>query len=84
MKVILVLDEMPRSCFDCNLSKEAFDEDLAELIECGIEQSEITYGNDRPSWCPLKPLPPKRLDVLDDDTWQAGWNACLKEIIGDE
>lgn len=42
----------------------------------------------KPSWCPLKPMPSKRVpDGNETDEiygCYVGWNACIDEIIGEE
>lgn len=92
-KAILVIDEMPNDCYECNFA--------IDLCHGTIPPQE--YYNKRPSWCPLKPMPeklhvevnriedlmPSEFDIdklslkirLDTDKLFAlGWNACLKEI----
>lgn len=80
-KAILVIDEMPNSCDECE-------------VRCGgYTAKEYSEKNiKRPLWCPLKPMP-KEEDIYEvgmdeEDTnakrqWNKGWNACLKEITGE-
>lgn len=93
MKAVLVID-MPKDCWDCHL--------VSEFHSCRgtVLQNDFSFRNinnfdkgERPSWCPLKPLPPK----LDANDWHRmfsglfsereakgqGWNACLEEITGE-
>jgi aldehyde:ferredoxin oxidoreductase len=76
MKAILVINEMPNSCDECE-------------VRCGgytaKEYSEKSIK--RPSWCPLKPFPRMSGVVHQDaDGWcklsdySRGWNDCLEEI----
>ena len=76
-KAILVLDEMPSSCYECKLHNYHF---------CDANGESIDYDN-RPSHCLLKELPKIRevfnncddyLNGIDD-----GWNSCLYEILGE-
>ena len=79
MRSTLVIDT-PDKCKNCPLSYWGIDglncKPLRKMIE-----------DDKPDWCPLRPLPQKR------ETWNemefevseyaVGWNACIDEIIGD-
>lgn len=49
MKAILVIDNMPNSCDECEVRCGGYT--AKEYAEKGIK---------RPSWCPLKPLPQKK------------------------
>ena len=55
---------------------------------CRINGRDITDLSIIPNWCPLKPLPekklytaPKRNHELQKDLFAVGWNACLREIV---
>lgn len=100
MKAILVID-MPETCEECPCYKE---KDLGEW-DSGYLVREHMYSKycdashygtpsmtDRPSWCPLKPMP-KKVEVDDcayANYWamrkgyQCGYNACIDEILGGE
>ena len=88
MKAILVIN-MPKSCWEC----PCYD----GYWQCGATgngfdtQDEI--HNQRPDWCPLKPMPEKlepKLSVVvtiserENDiyltAYDVGWNDCLDEI----
>ena len=81
MKAILVID-MPKSCEDCPCTDYMF---------CYATQKEleIDWEVNKPSWCPLKPMPLEQ-DIYEEgideentraiQQWNKGWNACLKEI----
>ena len=80
---ILVFDEMPNSCAECDVICTGYTE--KEYSEKGIK---------RPSWCPLRPLPQKKHKnggsrVIDGVEWyydsehDDGWNDCLDEILGE-
>ena len=53
---------------------------------CTVNGKEVDH-DDRPDWCPLRKFPEKLFDadLYDeyDTGYQHGWNACLKEIIGE-
>lgn len=83
MKAILVID-LPEHCSDCSCEQNGI---------CLIK-SVVVESIDRPSCCPLKPMPQK----LDANDWHRmfggtykereakgyGWNECIDEIIGGE
>lgn len=89
-KMILVIDEV-YSCMDCPLT-------LASNIcyGCHLTVSDVLNGTSdfiegtrRHISCPLRPLPKKM--ILDEeeqyqrqyDTFDAGWNECIDEILGE-
>jgi len=89
MKAILLIDEMPNNCLDCPCSFVAKDIHICEALE-DVVLSKNNMENERPSWCPLKPMP-KSMPYEQTDTqtvkavkidngFRLGWNACLKEI----
>ena len=86
MKAILVID-MPKECWDCPMHIEGLDDENEEIMVCNAEKIESHYG-EKPSWCPLKPMP-NRIDWLEngyDGGWvmfSTGWNACINEITGE-
>ena len=80
MKAILVID-IPNYCLDCpcyNKSK----------LYCQVMNEMFTDEiSNKPSWCPLKPLPqPMETETLDIglQNWEHGWNAYRKELLGEE
>lgn len=62
MKAVLVLDEMPKCCDDCQLNYDlGFNCDaLPMIIETPVDKREMHNEDKRPSWCPLKEMPKKR------------------------
>ena len=52
MKAILVIDEMPIKCEDCPLHYRK----RQEIYRCEMTHKNIRLNN-KPSWCPLKPIP---------------------------
>lgn len=79
-KSILVIDE-PSNCKGCPLHRFVLDEVLNEwFVSCQLDTF-IDEDEKRPSKCPLRPLPKKRLDTL--SLVATGWNECLDAITGD-
>lgn len=82
MKAILVID-IPEKCFDCPMhdwdTQTYGPKIICQLIE---DSPRINFGDSRPSWCPLKPLPEKEIEngEAEWNCYAQGWNACLKEI----
>lgn len=82
-KAILVID-MPKSCEDCPCwnaddRKDWCGATNVTLTGCDIEK-------ERPSWCPLKPMPNKKTIFHEyefEDLMNLGWNACIDEILGE-
>ena len=86
MKAILVIDEMPKSCYKCPMM---FDD--GNGLWCGVERDKdgdmhmrVHYycgENGRAGWCPLKSLPQtKNTDFSPNIVYANGWNDCLEEI----
>ena len=93
MKSILITDT-PRNCQECICS--GIHQDFDGLRDmCRFTCLELTGENmvqNRPEWCPLKPMPEKRVlphEMVDltnygEEPWFTdGWNACLDEIMGE-
>lgn len=82
--------ETPKDCFSCPFlicGKEHYCEveDGGRLIECDV-------CDGKPDWCPLRPLPNKRILPEDEvvgtnygeEPWFSdGWNACLDAMTGE-
>ncbi len=86
MKAILVID-MPKNCAKCKLM---YLQGIGEGICNAVDWDE------RPSWCPLRPLPQKKVGddlyerygswTLGDEkevSYRVGFNDCLEEIMGE-
>ena len=78
-KAILVLNEMPLSCYECPLHNYHF---------CDVNGDPIDYDV-RPSHCMLKELPEKHeidrskcSDPFYEFEFEYGYNQCIDEIIG--
>lgn len=76
MKAILVIDEMPIKCEECPLHYRK----RQDIYRCEMTHKNI-HLNNKPSWCPLKPLPEKKnTDFHPNVVYANGWNDCIKEI----
>ena len=77
MKAILVID-MPKHCKDCALN---YDNQNCLGIEVFTK---VSIEDDRPSWCPLKPMPHSKQmeNRWFSDDYSKGWNTCLEKIEG--
>ena len=91
MKAVLVMD-IPESCVDCQfcyeyhegieacctVTREPSNDDMYRIIK-------EDYCQDKPDWCPLKPMSEKTIlapDML--NSFEEGWNACIDAITGGE
>lgn len=91
MKVVLVIEE-PNECIDCPCYRQTKED--GELFEdCKAMMMPLNWREvtEKPSWCPLKPLPESKeiKPIPKGQThyqWMKnkheiiGWNNCLKEI----
>lgn len=90
MKAILVIDEMPTRCLDCPL---IWDEMNNDIVRCSngrrLDDNDEYIYKQKPSWCPLRPLPSKLvpfgyLDAGNEDgLYEKGYNDCIDEITGE-
>ena len=87
-KALFVMN-MPESCVDCQFCYE-YHEGIEACCTFTREPSnddmyrtiKEDYCQDKPDWCPLKPVPEKKLVVLDSlDCYGNGWNDCIDEIL---
>ena len=61
-KAMLVIDKMPKKCLDCEL---IWDEMNNGIVRCsnGRMLDEADICKEKPSWCPLKPMPQMKEDL---------------------
>ncbi len=93
MKKAIVVIDMPKDCANCELKSSLFCAINGESLYTTVIQNE-----DKPTWCPLKPLPDKKTETIDvtgmcygkeveealKKCWiNIGWNNCLEEIEGE-
>ena len=88
MKAVLVID-MPNRCSECPLcyKGENYWGDIVSA-ECQMQYKGYVALNEKPYWCPLRPLPQKKdvppnYGMMVGDPRGEGWNECLKEILGE-
>ena len=87
-KAILVMDNMPDKCGECECSYCDYDDPHLNLI-CAVVGDNVS-GSDKPDWCPLREMPeklPLQGDVSDlqkmlEEMRRASWNACIDSIGG--
>ena len=95
MKAVLVID-MPDKCLNCPVHQfvEAEEGEYDAFVFCNAEnwRKPITHQpvenlEERPDWCPLRPLPAKKNVNQIVNIWgkeqglcACGWNDCLDEI----
>ena len=91
MKSILIIDT-PTRCYDCPLYTSIADEvglaseygfcDDRNILKQKEAQEKIRF-DEKPKWCPLRPLPHKLQADWYTDGYKEGFNACLDEITGE-
>ena len=87
-KAILVMDNMPDKCGECECSYCDYDDPHLNLI-CAVVGDNVC-GSYKPDWCPLREMPeklPLQGDVSDlqkmlEEMRRASWNACIDAIGG--
>jgi hypothetical protein len=95
MKAVLVIEEMPTECIECQFYRILAD-DKPKETRCILTAKRNEDGvNTRAEWCPLRPLPKEEEsadEVVELGSYNEGygngyecgfadgWNACLKEI----
>lgn len=80
-KAVLIMDEMPECCADCSCGY--FERGAKKLnLICGAT-GEDANNVGKPDWCPLRELPERsdHPEHCDNGRFDAGWNACLDEIL---
>ena len=97
-KAVLIMD-MPKDCCDCKFCRE-LDEGVKACCEIMDNPSnselcriiDVHYCMEKPDWCPLKPMPEKKVlsgDVADiqkmgKELVDIGYNACIDELLKGE
>ena len=102
MKAILVV-EMPKDCGDCKMIDCVnYDNTRARckaMVYSKNEYSKYIGINDKPEWCPLKPIPkhypstsnPQRIECLkklgmtekEQYYYELGHDDCIDELLGE-
>ena len=79
-KSILVIDT-PTRCGECRFARFYNTILSRDLIMCTAVKNDLfVWRDDKPKWCPLRPLPNKWHDT---SFIAKGYNACLDEIEGE-
>ena len=89
MKAMLVINQMPNSCYDCKYCQ--FDARKYNFRGCILTDTEVQDGTidickEVHSCCPLKPLPNEReVNMAKQNEYEVavneGWNACIDKIL---
>lgn len=83
-KAILILD-MPENCIECPIAGIMETYIYCNVAERGTIDEE---AETRPDWCPLRPLPEKKVVTANDATAAVaikyGWNNCIDELLRKE
>ena len=87
-KAILVMDNMPDKCGECECSYCDYDDPHLNLI-CAVVGDNVS-GSDKPDWCPLRPMPEKKplkgnvsnIQRMMEEIGAVSWNACIDAMIG--
>ena len=86
-KSVLLMDVQDK-CLDCNLCVLDMDGSLSCYYNKKEICSDVGENNNRPDWCPLKPLPEKSTIENDMTDYQCGLvdgrSQCIDEITGGE
>ena len=100
-KGIIVVD-VPERCRDCKFCHLFRDMVTGEIMrECEIiGRLAIKNENEKPDWCPIRPLPERkdykgpdavngtlmstRAKQAIDEAGKMGWNNCIDEILKEE
>lgn len=81
MKAVIVID-MPEACVACQLYVDGW------CYGIEAENAQEAIYSEKPSWCPLRPLPQRRTQPKYEDSislgFRNGWNDCLDAITGEE
>lgn len=96
MKAMLVFD-MPKDCLYCpcfRAKNEEFDFDDCKLA---LRPLTVDERDNKPNWCPLKPMPKKKIHIAKYNIWKGyskedkeimienrGYNKCVDEILGEQ
>ena len=95
-KAILVID-MPEMCTDCPIHCLDTPNNHEIILWCGFNCKEVKLDDNkigiRPDWCPLNPVPEKKVvkqyqgngiygfKTAEEAHFAMGWNDCIDEIL---
>ena len=83
-KSIIVIDT-PTRCGECRFARLYNTILSRDLIMCTAVKNDLfVWRDDKPKWCPLRPLPQKVHTVnINGIECGLGWNTCIDEITGE-
>lgn len=76
----IILVDTPDKCCNCRMG---FVNEYYDQFECYFKPgTEIEPDEEKPDWCPIKPLPEKahHKEYWDNGRYDKGWNECLEKI----
>lgn len=86
-KAILVLNEMPDSCYACPLYDFVYQTPCCKALNKTFKpHDDFDIISMRQNWCPLKTQPEKEYNGYNGEWsngWQVGWNTCVHKIFDD-
>ena len=90
-KAVLVMD-MPENCKECNMSILSREPHTGQMCFRCVHHPMFlveTKKKTKPDWCPLKPMPSKKPTIGKESEndilcMNAGYNACIDELLGEE
>lgn len=96
-KAVLVMD-MPDSCMGCNFLYCNVESNVDSCQAMEVSKIVDLEKEDKPDWCPLRPLPEKLQEEYEDkvktingdwisvgsgiDSVAVGYNQCIDDILG--
>lgn len=85
-KSVFVMDGIVEKCVECRFWESRYS------MYCTLKEDEngITDPEEKPEWCPLRPLPERKGHTtpisnydVQKNIFARGWNTCLDEIVGE-
>lgn len=92
----IVIVDIRETCLDCDFCYEIDEGTLACCTRVHDENSiynrrviDNDYCQDKPDWCPIKPVPEKKelkgdvsnVKNISEESIRIGWNECIDEIL---
>lgn len=93
-KGILIFEKIPENCSECpGCQHDGYYSPMKCHLGSKFNDNFLNGANllVRPNWCPLKPVPEKHNELSIEEyefgklglAFTQGYNACLKEILGE-
>lgn len=86
--LVMYTPDICGNCILCSLKKDEYVCSWAFIESNGrIINRLVKLGQQRPSWCPLKTIPERKIDYTFEcdeleNAYMNGWNACIDKILG--